>query len=294
MTTPNIALSPPARREPSVALPLVLIAIGIAFLLANAGYISGVWWQRLAEIWPILLVLIGVDLLLRPRSMAAAVIAAMLIIGLSFVYVLSSPALPLGQGTSTGGFPFENTVTRQGATQLAVTLDYGAGELGLTGGASDLVNVKSSTEDVDVQDIIRTGSQAAVILRSSAAPPIGSVDRRWDVRLPSDIPTALTLNLGAGKFHLDLHAVAITRATINNGASDLVIDLPGPDGDVPITISTGASSVLLRVPNGVAYRVRTSGGLNSFSGAQESAAYPTASDRLTITISSAASSITVR
>jgi hypothetical protein len=88
--------------------------------------------------------------------------------------------------------------------------------------------------------------------------------------------------------------MAITRATINNGASDLVIDLPTPKGEVPITILTGASSVLLRVPSGAAYRVRTSGGLNSFSGTQESATYATASDRLTIAISSAASSITVR
>jgi hypothetical protein len=114
------------------------------------------------------------------------------------------------------------------------------------------------------------------------------------VRVPSDIPVALTLDLGAGDFNVDLRDVMITRATVNNGASDLTIGLPTPKGEVPFTISTGASSVTLEAPVGIQYRVTTTGGLNSVTGTQETAGYAAARDRLTITISAGVSSITIR
>ena len=110
--------------------------------------------------------------------------------------------------------------------------------------------------------------------------------------LPGDID--LDESVGAGDFNVDLGDVMITRATVNNGASDLTIGLPRPKGEVPITISTGASSVTIEAPAGIQYRVTTTGGLNSITGTQETPGYGAARDRLTITISAGMSSIPIR
>ena len=41
MTTPTLALpAPTPARRPLIAFPLVLIALGLVFLLANAGYVG--------------------------------------------------------------------------------------------------------------------------------------------------------------------------------------------------------------------------------------------------------------
>jgi Domain of unknown function (DUF5668)/N-terminal domain of toast_rack, DUF2154 len=298
VTTPAMTFESP-RRTPSIAFPLVLIALGIAFLLANAGYLTGVSWRQVAQLWPLLFVLFGVDLLLRPRSMLAAVVVEVALIGAAFFYLAATPIPPGANAINTGGFTSQESVLRVGASSLSLTLGYGAGDLTVKAGPTravvpELVTVKSTQEDIDLQWNVRsTGS--AIVEAKGVGPDfvIGGVKRAWDVTLPSDMPVALTLNLGAGDFDLDLSNVMLTEATINNGASNLEIALPTPSGNVPVTISTGASSVDLRVPAGIEYRVRMTGGLNTISGPQESAGYSTAVNRLTIAISSGVSSITI-
>ena len=296
MTTPVVTIDSPRRRDPALAFPLVLIALGAVFLLANAGYLNGISWQDLAALWPVVLVLFGVDLLLRPRSVTAALIAEVAIIAASLIYVAAAPPLPFGaSAVNTGAFVSEQTVAREDASQLSLILGYGAGKLSVKGGAADLVTVKSTHEDIELQRSVRAASSASVDVRS-VTPQflVVGAQRAWDVTVPSDIPVAMTLNLGAGDFRLDLSTVRVTTATINNGASNLELMLPVPRGNVPITISTGASSVVLQVPAGVQYEVRVTGALNSVTGDQTSSGYAAASDRLTITISSGVSSITIR
>jgi hypothetical protein len=291
-TTPALTFETRQRPGPSIALPLVLIGLGGVFLLTNLGYISGLSWNRFAQLWPVILVIIGADLLLRPRSMIAAIIAEVAIVGAALIFLVAAP--PIGV-VNPGAFVASENVAREGATEMSLTLGYGAGDLSLSGGASDLLAVRSTRQDVDLQRVVRSGNTAAVSVRSDTpSPTFVTTGRSWDVRVPSDIPLALTLDLGAGDFNVDLRDVMITRATVNNGASDLTIGLPTPKGEVPITISTGASSVTLEAPVGTEYRVTTTGGLNSIAGTRETAGYAAARDRLTIAISAGMSSITIR
>jgi len=145
MTTAQATITPQsARRGPSLAWPLILITVGIVFLLANAGYITGDLWGRLAQIWPIALVLIGVDLLVRPRSVPAALVAEVVLIAAAVVYAIAAPvAFPTVANVNA-------SVARNGASQLDLNLSYGAGALTLTGGATDLVTVLSTRQDVQV------------------------------------------------------------------------------------------------------------------------------------------------
>jgi Domain of unknown function (DUF5668)/N-terminal domain of toast_rack, DUF2154 len=299
MTTPTMTLESP-RRTPSIAFPLVLIALGIVFLLANAGYLTRVSWRDVAQLWPVLLVVLGVDLLLRPRSVFAAVIVEVALIGAALLYLAAGPMPPGSNAVNGGRFTSQGSVLRVGASSLSLTLGYGAGDLTVSGAATDsvtpsLVMVKSTREDIDLRWKVQ-GTGSATVDVKSAGPdlPFGGETRAWDVAVPSDMPVGLTLNLGAGDFDIDLSNVMLTEATINNGASNLQIALPKPKGSVPVTVSTGASSVDLRIPAGVEYRVRVTGALNSISGPQESSGYNTATDRLTIAISSGVSSITIR
>lgn len=299
MTTPSLTFESP-RRTPSLAFPLVLIALGLVFLLSNAGYLTRVTWMSVVQLWPLVLVIVGVDLLIRPRSVFAAAIVEIAIIGAALVYLAAgTPLLPGSNAVNTGSFTAQESVLRTGASSLSLTLGYGAGDLTVRGAATDavmpqLVVLKSTREDIDLQWNVRSTGVAVVNAKSNAPDlQFAGTGRAWDVAIPTDMPVGLTLNLGAGDFDIDLSNVMLTEATINNGASNLQIALPKASGNVPIVISTGASSVDLTIPAGVQYRVRLTGGLNTVSGPQESAGYATATDRLTISISSGVSSITI-
>jgi hypothetical protein len=286
MTAQSIAVSP--RRDHSVAFPLILITAGVAIFLANAGYLTGLRWSDLVALWPILLVLGGVHLLLRPRSFVLAAVVELAIIVATFAYALTGVAV---NPVSTS---YELSVPRAGISDAIVTVNYGGGMLRLTGGGSELVTVRSTRDDV-TRTVDQTGATATVVVSSNADRVFTGFgrDRRWEISLPSDVRAGITLNLGAGDFDIDLSSVRVVRATINAGASDLTLRMPQPRGDVPITLSTGASSVDIDVPDGVEYRIESTGALASISGSQQSAGYATAADRLTIHLASAMSSVTI-
>ena len=287
MTTPAVTMQP-QQRMPSIAFPLVLISIGVAFLLANLGYLTRINVGELFRLWPLLLVLAGVDLLVRPRSFALAAIAEVAIVVAAFVYLLTGATL-----TPTA-LDYTVNVPRAGASELNLVVNYGAGALTLAGGGSDLVAVRSSQQDVS-RTVDQTGTLSSVTLSTGEQNFFwDGRDRTWAVTLPSEVRTSMVLNLGAGDFDVDLSRVQLTRATINAGASDLTVTLPKPTGTVPIKISSGASSVTIVVPAGVAYSVTSTGIAHSVQGPQQSTGYATATDRVTIDISIAAGSVQIR
>ncbi len=53
------------RQRHSIFFPLLLIVIGIIFLLENLGILQGSAWDLILRLWPLLLVVMGVDGLIR-------------------------------------------------------------------------------------------------------------------------------------------------------------------------------------------------------------------------------------
>ena len=120
------------------------------------------------------------------------------------------------------------------------------------------------------------------------------------VAVASDVPTSLTVDAGAGEFTIDTSDIKVTDARISVGAASVRFVLPHPTGDVPVTLSAGASSIVVEIPDGVEARITTTGGLIStrienarFSGS-ETTGYANAKDRVTIRISAGATSIVIR
>lgn len=195
--------------------------------------------------------------------------------------------VPIGMSTTTVG--------REDAKSLSLNLSYGAGALTLHGGATALVEVQSTRSDARVQDVRRDGTAAFVSISPTQDDTfIFGSDRRWDVAVPSDTALTLTMNVGAGDFDLDLRDVQLRSARIANGASQLVVRLPQATGEVPLTIETGASSVTFEIPGGVAYRVRTTGGLNTVNGIDESGSYGIAANRFTILVNGGLTTVTIK
>lgn len=289
MTAPTLAAPTPTQAPRSIVFPLVLIALGVALVLANAGYLTAIRWTDLFQLWPVLLVLAGVDILLRPRSFLAAAVVEIAIIVATIAYLVS------GANVGPANANFETIVPRAAVTDANVSVSYGGGVFRLTGGGTDLVAVRSTAQDIE-RTVDQSGASATVAVSSSATAFFGYTggDRRWEMTLPSDVRTGLTLSLGAGDFDVDLSSIRITRASISTGASDLTLRLPHPKGDVPITISGGMSSIQIEVPSGVEYRFEDTGALHSVTGVRQSSGYATATDRITIRLSAAMSSVVIR
>ena len=75
-----------SRRIPNVVFPLVLIVIGLVFLLRNLGVLTGDIYQTILSLWPILLIILGIDSLVREKSIGGPVF----LIGLGLIFLLAN------------------------------------------------------------------------------------------------------------------------------------------------------------------------------------------------------------
>jgi len=305
-----------ARRRRGVFWPLLLIALGLLFLLQTMGFISGVSWLAIASLWPILLILIGLDIAFAGRWPVPTLVAEVLVIAVGLALVAYAPNLGPGVFMFGGSGPGESDVTvpRSGATELDLTLNAGATRAyRVSGGATELVQAHSADADLRLRT---TGTSRLNVRLDQVTPngfirPAGEADIQ--VQVASDVPTSLTINAGAGQFDIDLSDIHVRTADVNVGASSMRFVLPKPTGDVPIDMNGGASNITLTVPDGVEARISTSGGLISlrsdnprlgdtgssrgvFAGktSVETSGYATAHDRVTLTITAGASSIVIR
>lgn len=305
------------RARQGVFWPLLLIALGIVFLLSNFGVISGISWLAVASLWPLLLILIGLDIAFARRWPLPALAAEVLVIAAGIAVIAYSPNLSPGIFVfSDGDGPgvADVTVPRGDATELALSLNAGATRsYRVTGGANALVEAQSANPILRVRVSGTTrGTVRLDQVSSGFVRPATSDDIQ--IRLPSDLPTSITINVGAGEFDVDLSGVRLTDARVNLGASSMRFVLPKPtSGNVDVRMNGGASTITIVVPDGVEARIATTGGFLSLrsdntrlgtGGATggciacgstiETSGYGAASNRVTVTISAGASSIVVR
>jgi cell wall-active antibiotic response 4TMS protein YvqF len=304
------------RARQGVFWPLLLIALGIVFLLSNFGVITGISWLAIASLWPLLLILIGLDIAFARRWPLPALAAEVLVIAAGLSLLAYSPNLSPGIfvfGDRDGPGVADVTVPRGNATELTFSLNGGANSYHVAGGATALVEAHSANPDLRVRVSGTTRANVRLDQVSSGFLHPGS-SGDVQIRLPSDLPMSVTVNVGASESDIDLSDVRLTDGRVNLGASSMRLVLPkATSGNVDIRMSGGASTITLVVPDGVDARIATTGGFLSLrsdntrlgtGGATggciacgstiETSGYSTATNRVTLTISAGASTIVVR
>ena len=289
--------------------PLLLIAFGSVFLAANFGLIGPVSVAALLSLWPLILIIVGIDIAVGRRWPLAALAADVLVIGAGLALVVANPSttagiFPFSVGGQAGPTASTVDVPRADVKSMTLRLSAGAGTYEVRGGATSLVHAESDREDLRLAFVNVTPDRAEVRVDQG---PTGNGFRigptgasHVKMLLASDIPTSLVMDAGAGEFTVDLADVKVTDARISVGAAELFLVLPRPTNDVAITVSAGASSIVIELPDGVEARITTSGGLLStriensrFSGS-ETSGYASAKDRVTVRISAGVTSIVIR
>ncbi|HUQ41210.1 MAG TPA: DUF5668 domain-containing protein [Candidatus Limnocylindrales bacterium] len=288
--------------------PVLLIVLGATFLAANFGLIAPFSVLALLSLWPLILIIVGIDMAIGSRWPAAALGADLLIVAAGIALVALGPSSPLGVAPFFGGAADgtgTNTVdvARSDVKTLALRVTAGAGTVELRGQSGALVHAESDREDLRLRSATRTGDREDVRVDQGAGGGfrIGpATSSHVKMQVANDVPTSLILDGGAGEFTIDASDIKLTDARVSVGAASLHVVLPRPTGDVSFTISAGASSISIEIPDGVEARITTSGGLtsthveNSRVLGSQTTGYASATDRVTIRISAGATSITIR
>ena len=242
--------------------PGILILIGVFALLINAGLLPTDRLYRLVDLWPLILVVIGLELIARRALQAAAadvaaVLIVLLAVGGALAYVAVGPAIPGGTQT------LEASGTVGSLDHANLQVDVGAATITLSANTS-------LGEDLYHAHIQYSGSRPEVSLdRSSGDLHISQSssfglfqNRRFvlDLQINAKVRWNINANSGAANDTFNLAAATVGSIDLNTGASREDIFLGKPAGIVPITINGGALTVHLHRPAGTAASVSVSGG----------------------------------
>jgi hypothetical protein len=290
--------------------PLILITIGILLLLANLGYLPVSIWQIAAQYWPLILILVGLDIIFGRRSW----VGALAILGLWIVVIAGVLWLAFTQG---GGLvPMGAAVTEQinqtlGDIKIAtIELNAGASTAFITALGSDTANLMEgkfahpeTTRIVKKYNVNGSEGRLGINEEGNRVTPLNAQTSRWDVALAVGIPLTLRVNGGIGSVSLDLSALTVTLIDINAGVGSVNLTAP-KTGATKIKINGGVGSATITIPPGVAARIRADSGLGGIridetrfpkSGKMyESADFASATNKIEVEVDGGVGSITIR
>lgn len=220
-----------------IALPVALILLGVALLCNNLGIVPGLW-SFLIGLWPIALIGLGVLLLFGART------------GLPWRRALSQPF----------SHPLEQV--------RAATLDLAgcSGVLALEAGSAHSLDLLSGKMPPSAQLEVLTvdGTARAHIHASRAAAWWAwvSAAANWEVRLHPAVRWTVQIGGGPGEAVLDLSDLSVAGLRLDGRGGEAKIKLPH-QGSCRVEIGGRLDNLTLRVPPGVAARVRLPAGLSS-------------------------------
>ena len=153
------------------------------------------------------------------------------------------------------------------ARSVRADLRMGAGELNLSGGADALMEADFFYNVADWEPEVNyevSGDTGELVVKQDiiAGVPVGEARNEWDIRFNDEVPTDLSVQMGAGESNLDLDSLTPTGLTLHMGSGKTTVDLTGDyaqDFDVRIQGGVGDATVLL--PSEVGARVSAEGGL---------------------------------
>jgi len=241
-------------------------------LLSNLGVIHGNPWTIMLQLWPVLLIALGLEILFGGSTGWRAVVSALL--GLALVggilwILIAQPAIP---GLNFGSSNLQTTNISQplnGVESARAELSFGAGtnKIYALSDSSNLIEGQLHTYGTPNFSVSTSGDRATIVLSpgtTSVPMVLPSVsEETWDVGLNSSVTYQLNLNVGVGQSKIDLTKLRISGGEIDGGVGTSELYLPG-DGKYRLAINGGVGTIRIYVPSNLAVRAEVNGGLGSF------------------------------
>jgi hypothetical protein len=241
--------------------PALLVLIGVVALLVNTGQIPIERLAQLIDLWPLVLIVIGIELILRRTvhgvagDIAAALIVLLAIIGAaSYVTLAPNPAATRTMDSSAelGSAGAMTLALNVGGATVTVTDTAPSGQLYHAhieyNGVTPTVSVDSSTNTLQIDQ--RDRNNLSVFQARKFA---------LTLEISPEVTWAMIFNSGAATVKLSVPNTHVSSLTLNTGASTDDVTLGTPTAAVPVVFNAGAVTVHLHRPNGVPVSVEVSG-----------------------------------
>lgn len=283
----------------------VLIILGLIILGINTNTIDRTQLSQIANLWPLLLILYG-SILIFHRYKFGWIITLLVFLG-SIGLIAAVINGNITYKTHTGKRQTHKfSENLKDTTQEAkITINSGAVDLNISTSNNKLIEGQLTSNFLNPNLKVNYNDTLANVTLNTESSfdywPKGKND--FDVKITDQIPTKLTLNVGASKIDANLSKILLEKLEINSGASDINVRLgDNIRNNADINFSSGASSIKLSIPKSIGISVRNQSPISSFdfenskkidTKTYQSENFDQADKKVNVDISSGASSIQI-
>ena len=261
---------------------VALITLGVLFLGEKLG------WFHLdvtdfARFWPLLLILAGINLVLRRTPGGAAALTTVLLAVAVPLAVISAFRTDDRQGAEVYEGQTDETDDERptplrrdrfaepmdsSVREATFQFDGGAGTFVIAAAADSLVEASTRTTvggySMSVNRTPETHAAEVSLQLNDNGLHIrgGKLENRVEVNLNPAPLWNFDLDFGAGRADLDLTAYAVRTLTLDAGAADVEVKLGDRAAESWVEIESGVASVTLNVPKTVGCQIELDGALN--------------------------------
>lgn len=246
----------------NMILGFIFIVLGCFCILDNFDMIDfkiSFILSGIADLWPLFLVVIGINLIVKNKTIEKILWILVVIIIFSYSFFMSYNNSSIMPENSYKSIILEDKITEGKAD-----LDIGATQFDIISGTTDFSTL-SSTHQFDYE--VKTQNTVQTIYISNSDKSADFLDEKTDrsmkLNLNESIPWNFDINCGAVNARLDLKNIDVQELNLDAGAGRIQVDLGRKSKNTDIHINSGVSQIVLNIPRESGLKVTLDGALNS-------------------------------
>lgn len=248
----------------SLFWPILLIGVGVVWLLGNLNLIPDVSLIGLLRLWPVLLIVAGLDLLFARSSAIIGGLIGLLAVAFVLVVLVAGQSLGLSSQPELIRETFSEPLGDASAAHITLDLEAAPTHLEAAVDSNDLIHadidyfgaVQFEVSGSDVKRVrLSTSNDSLNWMYFTTAPR-----RDWRISLAPQIPLDLTIDSGSGSANLDLSGLTLSDFALDSGSGSIDLSLPAGDEAYQAMVDSGSGSVDIDVPCGAGITLQLDGG----------------------------------
>jgi len=237
---------------------IILLFLGIVFLLQALDVLPWALWVALWRFWPLLIIIIGLNILLSRQNLWLVGALVLVLLGAS----LGVAIWQYDQASETGIKSYSEPLADLERASIVIDFDGGSLSLGsLAYDSSNLVEVASKSKGGDggiEADFHRQNGEGSLHLSSKGVNRVfwsgPLVD--WEAMFTQNIPLTLHIKSAASSISLDLSKLLSSEVLVELNAGNCKVTTPSSAGTTYIKIDANVSNIEVTIPTGVAAKIQ--------------------------------------
>ena len=247
-------------------LGLIILSVGIFYLCKNYGWLPENLNLEILRLWPVLIIAVGLSLLNNKGFLSRTIGFVIFLI----VITITSFIIFYGVKNDTKPILNENPfkIERSEKTNYSsIVIKSGVGKVNITGGSEEFAdgNLRSNISNLKIDNDTSSEKQKLSLEVESRdrIELLSEVKNDLTVKLNSELPTDISLNLGVADSKLDLREVLVNNLGIEIGVASLDLIMGDRAEIAKVNLKSGVSSVKISLPDNVGSRIIIKEGLSS-------------------------------